>query len=393
MAELTGAGESALKMRVKRACERLRDLLSDTYAILTIVPTSRAIPSSSAWPPGCGSRSASRRRWSGWCSTGCAPRADPSAGGRPIAAALAAGIAAAFAARRCWWVAGPRRLPWPSAGVRPIEFALRTPADSAVVLVGDFNDWNPAATPLHPRRGRRLVGDGAAPPRPLPLYVHRGRHPLAPGSRRPSARWKTTSARPPPSSPSPNGERMRPHDSLLLALGLLLRSPAAAAAQDPRLAARLDSATRAQVEAALASARGEGLPTEPLVQKALEGCEQGRPGSADRRRRGHRARGPAPRPRGARPGGRGGRARRGRRGASGRRHPVDDRRRCAASRRTERSRCRSRCSPTSWPAAWRTDAAWRSVAELARKGGDDEAFLRLRDRLEPAPPSSAPEAP
>jgi hypothetical protein len=40
-----------------------------------------------------------------------------------------------------------------------------------------------------------------------------------------------------------------------------------------------------------------------------------------------------------------------------------------------------------------TDVAWRSVADLARKGGDDEAFLRLRDRLEPAPPGSAPEAP
>ena len=32
MAELTGAGESALKMRVKRACERLRDLLGDSDA-------------------------------------------------------------------------------------------------------------------------------------------------------------------------------------------------------------------------------------------------------------------------------------------------------------------------------------------------------------------------
>jgi RNA polymerase sigma-70 factor (ECF subfamily) len=32
MAELTGAGESALKMRVKRACERLRHLLGDHYA-------------------------------------------------------------------------------------------------------------------------------------------------------------------------------------------------------------------------------------------------------------------------------------------------------------------------------------------------------------------------
>jgi RNA polymerase sigma-70 factor, ECF subfamily len=32
MVELTGAGESALKMRVKRACARLRQLLGDDYA-------------------------------------------------------------------------------------------------------------------------------------------------------------------------------------------------------------------------------------------------------------------------------------------------------------------------------------------------------------------------
>jgi hypothetical protein len=65
---------------------------------------------------------------------------------------------------------------------------------------------------------------------------------------------------------------------VLLALELLLRSPAAAAAQDPRLEARLDSTTRARVEAALASARAGGLPTEPLVQKALEGATMGAPG-------------------------------------------------------------------------------------------------------------------
>jgi hypothetical protein len=29
------------------------------------------------------------------------------------------------------------------------------------------------------------------------------------------------------------------------------------------------------------------------------------------------------------------------------------------------------------------DAAWRSVAELAERGGDDQAFLDLRDRLRP----------
>jgi RNA polymerase sigma-70 factor (ECF subfamily) len=32
MVELTGAGESALKMRVKRACARLREILGDDYA-------------------------------------------------------------------------------------------------------------------------------------------------------------------------------------------------------------------------------------------------------------------------------------------------------------------------------------------------------------------------
>jgi 1,4-alpha-glucan branching enzyme len=65
-----------------------------------------------------------------------------------VGAALAAGIAAAFAAGLLVgrWSAAPRVGP---SSVRPIEFALRTPADSAVVLVGDFNDWNPAATPLH----------------------------------------------------------------------------------------------------------------------------------------------------------------------------------------------------------------------------------------------------
>lgn len=44
-----------------------------------------------------------------------------------------------------------------------------------------------------------------------------------------------------------------------------------AAAQDPRLAHRLDSATAAAVAAAIDSARADGLPVEPLVQRALEG--------------------------------------------------------------------------------------------------------------------------
>ena len=32
---------------------------------------------------------------------------------------------------------------------RPVEFVLDAPAASTVSLVGDFNDWDPAATPLH----------------------------------------------------------------------------------------------------------------------------------------------------------------------------------------------------------------------------------------------------
>src|SRR3712207_5038973 len=51
-----------------------------------------------------------------------------------------------------------------------------------------------------------------------------------------------------------------------------------ATAQDPRLAARLDSTTRVEVESVLAVARRRGLPVEPLVQKALEGSSKGASG-------------------------------------------------------------------------------------------------------------------
>jgi hypothetical protein len=179
---------------------------------------------------------------------------------------------------------------------------------------------------------------------------------------------------------------------ILLSIGLLLRSPAGAAAQDPRLEARLDSATRVQVEAALASARAEGLPTEPLVQKALEGASKGAPGPrivaavatvlADLRRA---------------------------REALGLTAAEDELVAAAAALRAGATPSMigemRRVAPhgaVAVPLAVFTDlvaggmgadVAWRSVADLARKGGDDEAFLRLRDRLEPAPPGSAPEAP
>ena len=69
-------------------------------------------------------RGAGRRRWI--AGTG--------------AAALAAGIVLAL-------VLGP----WPSTagGARQVQLRLAAPA-SHVAVVGDFNDWDPAATPLRP---------------------------------------------------------------------------------------------------------------------------------------------------------------------------------------------------------------------------------------------------
>jgi len=52
---------------------------------------------------------------------------------------------------------------------------------------------------------------------------------------------------------------------------------ATAAAQDPRLG-RLDPGARPLVAGVLDSARAAGLPTEPLVQRALEGATKGAPG-------------------------------------------------------------------------------------------------------------------
>lgn len=69
---------------------------------------------------------------------------------RPVAAlALAAGIAAIFA---LGVLVGRRSIPdfGGDPELRSVEFVLRTTADSTVMLVGDFNDWDPRATPLRP---------------------------------------------------------------------------------------------------------------------------------------------------------------------------------------------------------------------------------------------------
>lgn len=50
-----------------------------------------------------------------------------------------------------------------------------------------------------------------------------------------------------------------------------------ALAQDPRIASRLDSRTAAEVSRVVESARASSLPTEPLVQKALQGSAKRAP--------------------------------------------------------------------------------------------------------------------
>jgi hypothetical protein len=70
---------------------------------------------------------------------------------------------------------------------------------------------------------------------------------------------------------------MRPFRWLTL-MALLAFSPAPLQAQDWRLSQRLDPATASSVQRVVDSARVAGLPTEPLVQKALEGSTMGASG-------------------------------------------------------------------------------------------------------------------
>lgn len=67
--------------------------------------------------------------------------------------------------------------------------------------------------------------------------------------------------------------------ALACAFGLAL-GPRLALAQDARLNKRLDPQTAAAVAALVDSASTLGLPTEPLVQKALEGQSKGASGEA-----------------------------------------------------------------------------------------------------------------
>ena len=63
-----------------------------------------------------------------------------------------------------------------------------------------------------------------------------------------------------------------------LSFALFLALPATAQAQDARLTERLDASTAGQVQQVVDSARQAVLPSEPLVQKALEGGTLGASG-------------------------------------------------------------------------------------------------------------------
>lgn len=56
---------------------------------------------------------------------------------------------------------------------------------------------------------------------------------------------------------------------------LLVLGSATARAQEPRLAGRLPESARQRIESVIDSARALGLPTEPLIDRALEGSAKG----------------------------------------------------------------------------------------------------------------------
>lgn len=64
----------------------------------------------------------------------------------------------------------------------------------------------------------------------------------------------------------------------LIALALGAGALAPAQAQDPRIGTRLDAPTRAAIFAIVDSARAQGIPVEPLMEKVYEGMGKGADG-------------------------------------------------------------------------------------------------------------------
>lgn len=64
----------------------------------------------------------------------------------------------------------------------------------------------------------------------------------------------------------------------LVTLALACAALAPAGAQDPRIGTRLDAPSRASITALVDSARAQGLPVEPLMEKVYEGMGKGADG-------------------------------------------------------------------------------------------------------------------
>jgi hypothetical protein len=64
----------------------------------------------------------------------------------PLTAALA--VLAIVGLTSALWLATVVRAPTPAAAKTPVQFVLHADGARTVAVVGDFNDWDPAATPL-----------------------------------------------------------------------------------------------------------------------------------------------------------------------------------------------------------------------------------------------------
>jgi hypothetical protein len=62
---------------------------------------------------------------------------------------------------------------------------------------------------------------------------------------------------------------------MVLGITMVVAVNVSAHAQEPRLVGRVPDATRLQLDATFSAARDDGLPTEPLVDRALEGAAKG----------------------------------------------------------------------------------------------------------------------
>jgi hypothetical protein len=192
--------------------------------------------------------------------------------------ALAAGLLFAVSMAGSVSTFFPRRSSYRSARARVRHLARRSSSsDLPPRTPRASRSWVISTTGIRRRhrcapRPRAECGRGSADTtRPSPVCVRCRWQGVAARSRRAESnrrRFRRAELR-------PHRRRARSamnHCSLaLFAVAALSIAPAALLAQDARLDARLDPRTRDAVVTVVDSARAEGIPSEPLVQKALEG--------------------------------------------------------------------------------------------------------------------------